>query len=157
MGRSRSRSDKSELKALLSWKKINTNNLKSVNQEPKAVCLEVWRYLAEELKTNRCFWMQTVISGRMDYGALLYSTENCVWLGHFVVQQKLKKHCKSTIFYFIYLFIFFLPWAAPVAYGGSQARGRIGAVAADLHQSHSNAGSELPLWPTVQLTATPDP
>ena len=27
------------------------------------------------------------------------------------------------------------------AYGGSQARGRIGAVAASLHNSHSNAGS----------------
>jgi len=29
--------------------------------------------------------------------ALLYSTGNCVWLGHFAVQQKLKKDCKSTI------------------------------------------------------------
>ena len=29
--------------------------------------------------------------------ALLYTTGNCVGLGHFVVQQKLKKHCKSTI------------------------------------------------------------
>ena len=29
-----------------------------------------------------------------------------------------------------------------VAYGGSQASGSIGAVAAGLHQSHSNAGSE---------------
>ena len=28
--------------------------------------------------------------------------------------------------------------AAPTAYGGSQARGRIGAVAAGLHQNHSN-------------------
>ena len=32
--------------------------------------------------------------------------------------------------------------AAPVAYGGSQARGLIGAVAAGLRQSHSNARSE---------------
>ena len=28
-----------------------------------------------------------------------------------------------------------------------QARGRIGAAAASLHHSHSNAKSELPLWP----------
>ena len=41
-----------------------------------------------------------------------------------------------------------------MAYGGSQARGRIGSVAASLLQSHSNAGSELPLRPTPQLMAT---
>jgi len=47
--------------------------------------------------------------------------------------------------------------AAPVAYGGSQARGPIGAVVTSLHQSHSNARSELHLQPTPQLTAAPDP
>ena len=47
--------------------------------------------------------------------------------------------------------------AAPAAYGGSQARGPIGTVAASLRQSHSNAGSKLHLRPTPQLTATPDP
>ena len=47
--------------------------------------------------------------------------------------------------------------AAPVAYGCSQARGLIGAVAPSLHQGHSNVGSELCLQPTPQLTATPDP
>ena len=40
---------------------------------------------------------------------------------------------------------FFFPLAfsraAPVAYGGSQARGLIRAGATDLHQSHSNAKS----------------
>ena len=56
-------------------------------------------------------------------------------------------------------FLAFLPfsWADPAAYGGSQAMGQIGAVATSLHQSHSNAGSEPPLQPTPQLTATPDP
>ena len=53
-----------------------------------------------------------------------------------------------------------ISWAAPAAYGGSQARGRIGAVATGLRQSHSNAGSEPHLQPTpipqLQLTATPD-
>ena len=38
--------------------------------------------------------------------------------------------------------------AAPAVYGSSQARDRIGAAAADLHHSHSNAGSEKHLWPT---------
>ena len=44
---------------------------------------------------------------------------------------------------FIYLFcLFAISWATPAAYGGSQARGLIGAVAAGLHHSHSNTGSE---------------
>jgi len=47
--------------------------------------------------------------------------------------------------------------AAPVAYGGSQARGLIRATAAGLRQSHSNVGSEPCLQPTPQLMATPDP
>ena len=61
---------------------------------------------------------------------------------------------------FIYLFIFSLFaffWAAPAAYGGSQARGLIAAVTAGLHHSHSNAESEPHLQPTPQFTATPDP
>ena len=44
----------------------------------------------------------------------------------------------------IFLFIFFslLGGAAPAAYGGSQARGLIRAVAAGLRLSHSNSRSE---------------
>ena len=34
---------------------------------------------------------------------------------------------------------FAISWAAPTAYGGSKARGLIGAVATGLRQSHSNA------------------
>ena len=47
-----------------------------------------------------------------------------------------------TMFYFFFVFFFAFSRAAPVAYGGSQARGPIGAVAAGLHLSHSNVGSE---------------
>ena len=47
--------------------------------------------------------------------------------------------------------------ATPAAYGGSQARGLIGAVTAGLHHSHSNAGSESCLQPTPQLTVVLDP
>jgi len=57
----------------------------------------------------------------------------------------------------ISLFFFFFFRAALAAYGDSQARGLIGAVAAGLHQSHSNVGSEPRLWTTPQLTATSDP
>ena len=56
-----------------------------------------------------------------------------------------------TFFFFFCLFAF--SRAAPAAYGGPQARGRIRAVATGLHQSHSNVGSEPPLRPTPQ----PDP
>ena len=57
----------------------------------------------------------------------------------------------------IYAFFFFLFRATIAAYGSSQARGPIGAVAAGLRHSHSNVGSEPHLRPTPQLTATPDP
>ena len=54
----------------------------------------------------------------------------------------------GVFFLFPFLFLFLLFRPAPTAYGSSQARGRIGAVAAGLHQSHSNSGSELRLRPT---------
>ena len=43
------------------------------------------------------------------------------------------------------MFFFFLFKVAPAAYGSSQARGRIGATAADLCHSHSNARAKLHL------------
>ena len=43
---------------------------------------------------------------------------------------------------YIYIYILLLR-AAPVAYGISQVRGRIGAAAACLHHSQGNSGSEL--------------
>ena len=60
----------------------------------------------------------------------------------------------SRTFFFFFFFFF---RAAPAAYGGSQARGRIGAAAVGLHHSHSNSGSEPRLGTTPKLTATPDP
>ena len=67
------------------------------------------------------------------------------------------KQIAFNLIQFIYLVFFFaISWAAPAAYGGSQARGWIGAVATGLRQSHSNAGSEPHLQPTPQLTATQD-
>ena len=73
-------------------------------------------------------------------------------------KQMLKNNLFTFSFFssfFFFVFLLFL-WAAPAAYGGSQARGRIGAVASHLHQSHSHAGSEPCLRPTPQLMATPD-
>ena len=60
-------------------------------------------------------------------------------------------------FFFLSFFLsFVISRAAPAAYGGSQAPGLIGTVAAGLRHSHSNAGSEPCLRPTPQPTATPD-
>ena len=62
----------------------------------------------------------------------------------------------QLITFFFFFGLFAISRAVPTAYGGSQARGPIGAVASGLGQSHSNAGSELRLQPTPQLRATPD-
>ena len=73
-----------------------------------------------------------------------------------------KLSCYQVIYLFIIIIIIFLvflpfPGSLPEAYGGSQARGQIGAVVSSLHQRHSNVGSKPSLQPTPQLTATPDP
>ena len=89
-------------------------------------------------------------------------------MNHFDARRKLcllsiylipLKNVLLGVFYFLFLFFVFfaISWATHTAYGCSQARGRVRAIAAGLHQSHSNAGSELSLQPTPQLTATPDP
>ena len=64
---------------------------------------------------------------------------------------------ENFFFFFFFFLLFTFSRADPTAYGGSQARGPIGAVAASLHHGYSNMGSESRLLPTTQLTATPDP
>ena len=66
-----------------------------------------------------------------------------------------RKLLNITFFFFFGLFAF--SRVTPTAYGGSQARGLIRAIAAGLHHSHSNVGSKLRLQPTPRLTATTDP
>ena len=72
---------------------------------------------------------------------------------------------KELKFYFIlfYSILFYLSYficllrAAPAAYGVSQARGPIQAVAASLCHSHSNARPKRHLRPISQLMAMLDP
>ena len=68
---------------------------------------------------------------------------------------------QAQFFFVVVVVVFFclfaISWAAPMAYGGSQARGLIGAVATSLRQNHSNTGFEPRLQPTPQFTATLDP
>ena len=60
--------------------------------------------------------------------------------------------------FLFFVFFVFCPFsAAPVANGGFQGRGLIGAVADGLRHSHSNVRSKLRVRPTSQLTATWDP
>ena len=61
------------------------------------------------------------------------------------------------LFVSFFLCLFLLFRAAPVAYGGSQAKGPIRATANGLHHSYSNRGPEPHLRPTPQLTAMLDP
>ena len=70
--------------------------------------------------------------------------------------HKIKNIITFNILLFLGRGLFAISWAAPVAYGGSQARGLIGAVATSLCQSHSQCGIRAESGPTPQLTATPD-
>ena len=75
------------------------------------------------------------------------------------------QHWSSHLLWFLLryswsFFFFFFFWsfrAVPVAYAGSQARGRIGSTATGLHHGHSYARPELRLQSIPQLMATRDP
>ena len=67
------------------------------------------------------------------------------------------QNAQGILPFFFFFFLIVFSRAASVAYGGSQARGLIGALATGLCHSHSNARSEPRLQHTPQLTATPDP
>ena len=59
----------------------------------------------------------------------------------------------SPIIIVINFFLVLLFRPIPAAHGSFQARGRIGAAAVSLGQSHSKARSETCLWPVPQFTA----
>ena len=72
--------------------------------------------------------------------------------------QKTPQNFRLTnLFFFFFFFFFGLFRSETAAYVGSQTRGTIGATAAGLYHSHSNAGSRLHLRSTPQLMAMPDP
>jgi len=86
--------------------------------------------------------------------AMLDPLTHCVQLGIEPTPLQQPELLQVGFFFFFFLCLF---RATLVAYGRSQARGQIGATAAGLHHSHSNAGSKPRLEPTPQLTAMPDP
>ena len=97
--------------------------------EDSANCGNIWKYLG---KNSRNFQ-----KAKLEFA------------GHTAVIT----FCNLILNFFFFCFF----RAASVAYESSQARGRIRATAAGLHNSHSHTGSELRLWPTPQLTAALDP
>ena len=78
-------------------------------------------------------------------------------MNYSIIQVKFCSLTPELIIIFVLFCLFAFSRAAPAAYGGSQARGPIEAVAGSLLQSHSNVGYEPRLRPTPQLTAIPDP
>ena len=64
----------------------------------------------------------------------------------FLVKKSFKENMSIHNHFFLSFFVF--SRATPVVYGGSQARGLIGAVTDGLRHSHSNSGSELCLRST---------
>ena len=90
---------------------------------------------------------------------IIWILSSCAWLISLNLSLSRFIHAVAycRIFFFFFFFSFCLLRATPVAYGSSQARGGIGAVAASLHHSHSNAGSKPHLRSAPQLMAMPDP
>ena len=86
------------------------------------------------------------------------------WAGAGYLERCLKRvfclvlaFCVVFCFLVLVLVFAFFFRAVPAAYGSSLARGRIRAIAAGVHHSHSNAGSEPHLVCTPQLMETLDP
>ena len=104
---------------------------------------------------DRCFWVRKkecwlgkggrVGQCRGTLGVLSVSWPAGFISVHFIILIKLGicVSCSSLgVFYFRVLLVCLFVWsfrATLAAYGGSQARGRIRAVAAGLHQNHSNS------------------
>ena len=83
----------------------------------------------------------------------------CVKLGTLYSLKLVSEFLLLSFVFLSFVVVVAISWAAPAAYGGSQARGLIRATAASLQHSHShgNSGSEPCLQTTPQLTAMPDP
>ena len=118
---------------------------------------KLWVSFCRTLKAyyKRSLW----ISSGIVIHALWAARLNCLYNQRSEVScfAKSRKGPVPTNFFFFFFFgLFVFSRAAPKAYGGSQARGLIGAVATSLSHSHSNAESEPHLQPIPQLTATPD-
>ena len=99
--------------------------------------------------SSQQWWIPNPLSKSRDQTCILMDTN---WISFCCATMG-----KSGNIVNVCLFVFCLFSATPSAYGGSQTGGWIGAVAAGLHHSHSNAISKPHMQTTPQLTATSDP
>ena len=101
----------------------------------------------ETERTIRISWLDPLYEWKDQSQRNAYGKNRLGW-------EKSRFQFWTFSFIFIFYFIFCLFRAALAAYGSSQARRQIRAVAVGLRHSHSNTGSELCLRPTPQLSAT---
>ena len=130
---------------LLKTSRANTNTLSSH--------MSKWS-LYDSAKT--CLRSPDESSGRSRAGTSIFRLYSLLWAPLLPIVPSSACSLLPTQSFFFFS-VFCLSRAAPVAYGGYQARGPIRAVAASLRQSHSNAESKPCLPPTPQLTAMLDP
>ena len=83
------------------------------------------------------------------------------WISDEILLNSTGNYISLLVFFFFFLvwrfFIFWFLGPHPQHMEISGQGRQIGATAAGLHHSHSNSGSELPLWPTPELMAMLDP
>ena len=100
--------------------------------------------LDTESEVPGVFWVHTLLAN------LNHKSRNKAWEGKAGTHNG--QLSRTYAFFCLFVCFFAISWAAPAAYGDSQARGLIRAVVAGLCQSHSNAGSKPRLQPTSQLS-----
>ena len=119
---------------------------------------QVWNSLSHMGTPNQLYFNQKFLKKRRNWLMPLWrlSPKSAELMSQFKFKDwKLLSYKKEQIFQFKncqenslllgvrqWAFFFFSFYGHTIAYGGSQARGQIGAVATGLHHSHSNARPE---------------
>ena len=112
-------------------------------QRPSKMCLQRemqidrLRANADVLSEPRRIWKPQPERGPQRKRPIINLRISAAGLSHRKIVNKIILYLDTDNYLF-----FFSVKDSPMAYGNSQARGQIGATAAGLHHSHSNAGSE---------------
>ena len=119
--------------------------LSSITYQPlgsecfKETVIAFWHFLQSHFLWENC---GLINQGLHNFCSLMWNLKYCKWWKKLLFNFPFITHRKSTGFTsFIFFLSFCIFRAAHMAYGGSQARGLIGAVAAGLHHSHSGSDS----------------
>ena len=107
----------------------------------KMCVIELMKYSSSLKKILNLFL--DLVQGFLGYLNSKFSLMVVIFLGDFFPLTMDSATLYFLIFFFFFFFcLFAFSRAVPVAYGGSQAKGPVGAVAASLCQSHRSSGSE---------------